>query len=46
MHAPGISADAEIEGKATVYADGDKHGREVSSSPFRAGRGMADAHLR
>jgi len=69
MHAPGITTDAEVEGKATVYADGDytgktyetrevagsqefhvfggfraknrefidslKHGREVTSSPFR-----------
>jgi virulence factor len=69
MHAPGISVDAEVEGKASVYADGDyngkvydtkevagssdlfvfggfraksrefidslKHGKEVTSSPFR-----------
>ena len=69
MHAPGIYTDAEIEGRATVYADGEyegrsydtkevagsqeiyvfggfreknrefidslKHGKEVTSSPFR-----------
>ena len=27
MHAPGISTDAEIEGKATLYADGDYNGK-------------------
>jgi virulence factor len=27
MHAPGISVDAEVEGKATVYADGDYNGK-------------------
>ena len=69
MHAPGIYTDAEIEGKAYLYADGDytgavydpreiagsddlrvyggfedkhrefidslRHGRELTSSPFR-----------
>jgi len=31
MHAPGISVDAEVEGKAYLYAEGDYHGREFDT---------------
>lgn len=31
MHAPGISADAEVEGKAHLYADGEYAGTEYSA---------------
>jgi hypothetical protein len=32
MHAPGIFVDADIEGKAHVYADGDTHGVEYDTA--------------
>jgi predicted dehydrogenase len=31
MHAPGIYCDAEVEGKAHLYADGDYHGVEYDT---------------
>ena len=50
MHAPGIYTDAEIEGKAYLYADGDYTGvvydpREIAGSDdLRVYGGFEDKH--
>ena len=38
MHAPGIATDAEIEGKAYVYADGDYSGRVYDTKEVAGSR--------
>jgi len=37
MHAPGIAADADVEGKGTLYADGDTKGVEYDAREVAGG---------